>query len=199
MILVACAAPADDSCLARRRGPLVSSLAQHWLNASATSSKLRCRLVARSALLFVPPPRPRYTRVVATPPTRQHATLHAAQRNTERERAQKDDDDGPTKTKPQIGTMEALAQALRTFNERHEKLKHTVHTVSARDPLCRSGRFEDDSPPHDTITPAGSGLEVPSPDVGPVRDGLPLRVRAHRRRLVRHAVGDIAKRRGDRR
>lgn len=35
--------------------------------------------------------------------------------------------------------MEALAHALRTFHERHEKLKHTVHTVSARDSLCQGG------------------------------------------------------------
>ena len=31
-------------------------------------------------------------------------------------------------------TMEALARALRSFHERHEKIKHTVHTVSQSPP-----------------------------------------------------------------
>ena len=57
--------------------------------------------------------------------------------------------------------------------------------------------LDDDSPPHDRL-PSGSGLEVPAPDVGPVRDGLLLRVRADCWRVVRHAVGDISQRGGNR-
>ena len=34
-------------------------------------------------------------------------------------------------------TMEALARALRSFHERHEKIKHTVHTVSQSPPKQR--------------------------------------------------------------